>query len=743
MGAWEQLRSLNEEYIGKLKDIYMERKFPLEIRAMFSEWIEEQPWQSLDANNEESLSKASALLKTLTKMIEMQATKPQDLIMQLRFNETKKQFSDEFLDQPEKFLSTMKAILHEEIQLLNVKAMTAVTLDPPSVDQIQGIQMPQPQPAMSPSHIMEVLQNLEFETGTLDNFLKEYKQHQENFIIQYQDIVKIEGEIKHAESTAPGIQRDNLIKSLNAKKVDTETALRLQAQKMLEEREQIITKLMELQAQGESISNQIIEALLEWRGTQQKSLSGGPKPGSLDHLQLWFERTCDLLWSFYSLGTHNKLLFEALPITKHGQEKEQIDSLLKKVVTNLSTVIMRSFIVDKQPPQVLKTQTKFQASVRLLVGSKLNLQMNSPEVTVSILSEKQCKELVNGTRLEDIETCGEILNDKCVMEHNKDRRMLQAEFKNLQLKKIKRQDRKGQESVLEAKSALVFHSIVNFGGDKLPVVCMSVPVVVVVHGNQGPNSEATIIWDNMFSDAHRQPFDVPEEVPWRHMLHALDARWTMTCDSKLQREHLMYHREKLFSNIGGDVSNLPEEQTVPWTLFNKEPLRNRTFTFWEWFHGAIEVVKKNLKEYWLAGCLEFVSRQTAQEQLLSKPIGTFLIRFSDGVIGAVSIAWCGDAWRNGEHVKEIYYLQPWNAKDFGIRSLADRIFDIHQLTNLYPDIPKEEAFGQLRTNEGGQDTNDSGYVYSGIMARILPNASSLTLDTSAYSPASADVNMMM
>lgn len=35
------------------------------------------------------------------------------------------------------------------------------------------------------------------------------------------------------------------------------------------------------------------------------------------------------------------------------------------------------------------------------------------------------------------------------------------------------------------------------------------------------------------------------------MLHALDARWTMTCDSKLQREHLMYHREKLFSNIGG------------------------------------------------------------------------------------------------------------------------------------------------------------------------------------------------
>ena len=55
-------------------------------------------------------------------------------------------------------------------------------------------------------------------------------------------------------------------------------------------------------------------------------------------------------------------------------------------------------------------------------------------------------------------------------------------------------------------------------------------------------------------------------------------------------------------------------------------------------------------------CLEFVSRQTAQEQLLSKPIGTFLIRFSDGVIGAVSIAWCGDAWRNGKIISKNFLM---------------------------------------------------------------------------------------
>ena len=39
-------------------------------------------------------------------------------------------------------------------------------------------------------------------------------------------------------------------------------------------------------------------------------------------------------------------------------------------------------------------------------------------------------------------------------------------------------------------------------------------------------------------------------------------------------------------------------------------------------------------------CLEFMSRQAAHTKLLEKPPGTFLIRFSDGELGAVTIAWC-------------------------------------------------------------------------------------------------------
>jgi signal transducer and activator of transcription 5B len=51
-------------------------------------------------------------------------------------------------------------------------------------------------------------------------------------------------------------------------------------------------------------------------------------------------------------------------------------------------------VIEKQPPQVLKTNTRFSATVRLLVGTKLNVHMNPPIVTVSIISEAQANSLL-------------------------------------------------------------------------------------------------------------------------------------------------------------------------------------------------------------------------------------------------------------------------------------------------------------------------------------------------------------
>ena len=48
----------------------------------------------------------------------------------------------------------------------------------------------------------------------------------------------------------------------------------------------------------------------------------------------------------------------------------------------------------------------------------------------------------------------------------------------------------------------------------IQVCAPSLPVVVIVHGNQEPHAWATILWDNAFAEWGRQPFLVPEKVPW-------------------------------------------------------------------------------------------------------------------------------------------------------------------------------------------------------------------------------------
>lgn len=48
-------------------------------------------------------------------------------------------------------------------------------------------------------------------------------------------------------------------------------------------------------------------------------------------------------------------------------------------------------------------------------------------------------------------------------------------------------------------------------------------------------------------------------------------------------------------------------------------------------------------------------------------------------------------------------LQPFTGKDFAIRSLADRLFDLHHLKYLYPTLNKIEVFNKYTTPVSGRD----------------------------------------
>uniref|UniRef100_A0A8C9YYL0 Signal transducer and activator of transcription n=1 Tax=Sander lucioperca TaxID=283035 RepID=A0A8C9YYL0_SANLU len=409
-----------------------------------------------------------------------------------------------------------------------------------------------------------------------------------------------------------------------------------------------------------------------WRWEQHKAAIGQPFDDNLNPLQTWCEQL---------LGVNGKLRQELMLIG------EPIPELQERLGQLLQVLIQSSLVVDKQPPQVIKTQSKFSTTVRYLLGEKV--APGKPVVLkAQIINELQARSLgsVPGDNV------GELINNTAILEHNTASKSTCATFRNMSIKKIKRADRKGSESVTEEKFAILFSTEITITGCDTPyrIQMISLPVVVIVHGSQDNNALATIIWDCAFSEPDRVPFMVPERVPWGMMYKTLNSKFTAEVQTHHNLDHYNQHflAQKIFDkpDFADDFSNM----MVSWAQFNKEVLPGRPFTFWQWFEGVMELTKKHLKTYWSEGLIfGFIGKQHLHLILKDRPNGTFLLRFSDSEIGGITIAYVSATENGGQKIQNI---QPFTKRDLEIRSLGDRIRDINHITYLYPDFPKHEVF---------------------------------------------------
>ena len=177
------------------------------------------------------------------------------------------------------------------------------------------------------------------------------------------------------------------------------------------------------------------------------------------------------------------------------------------------------------------------------------------------------------------------------MEYQHNTGQLSVSFKNMQLKKIKRADKKGSEAVTEEKFCILFQSEFSVGGNELvfQVWTLSLPVVVTVHGNQECNATATVLWDNAFAEPGRVPFVVPEMVDWAMLADQLSMKFMSQTGKSLSEGNLQYIASKLFGNK--DFAQCK----VSWAQFNKDTLPGRTFTFWEWFYRVMNLTSIHMR----------------------------------------------------------------------------------------------------------------------------------------------------
>ena len=339
------------------------------------------------------------------------------------------------------------------------------------------------------------------------------------------------------------------VKKYRATKESMENATRQKYLNLVQKRSALFNTYVEIYKLVREVQSQVLDKeLIRWKRDQQLAGNGHPMGFSLEVLQEWCEGLADIIWTMRQQVRQLEGLREKLGEAQNTANILQ--ELLGNITELLSNLVTGTFIIEKQPPQVMKTNTRFTATVRLLVGGVLNVHMAAPAVTVSIVSESQANALLtsptNIPKKKDDYSSGDILNGNGTMEHHATTKQVSVAFRNLQLKKIKRTEKKGTESVMDEKFSVLFWTEFLIGELKFQLWTLSLPVVVIVHGNQEPQALATVTWDNAFAEWGRRPFVVPEKVSWAQAGAALNMKWKAACGSPLTDDNLYFLACKAF-----------------------------------------------------------------------------------------------------------------------------------------------------------------------------------------------------
>lgn len=286
-----------------------------------------------------------------------------------------------------------------------------------------------------------------------------------------------------------------------------------------------------------------------------------------------------------------------------------------------------------------------------------------------IVSEAQAQEILvaeeNSQTLEgtngsiqhgfEQQSSGEILNSTSTMEFNGSSGVLSANFRSMSLKRIKRSDRRAgtvyhilnftilnftilADTVTEEKFTILFVAEFHVGTNELVfyVRTLSLPIVVIVHGNQEANAAASILWDNAFSENHRIPFKVPDQVKWFELIQTLNLKWKheLNCKFGLSDRAITFLGQKIFRG-----SNFNDKSIITWSMFNRESLPGRNFTFWQWFESVMSLMKNKLciKHWNDHAIVGFISKQECESVLGREKSGTFMMRFSDSELGGLTV----------------------------------------------------------------------------------------------------------
>uniref|UniRef100_A0AAR2KCF1 Signal transducer and activator of transcription n=1 Tax=Pygocentrus nattereri TaxID=42514 RepID=A0AAR2KCF1_PYGNA len=439
------------------------------------------------------------------------------------------------------------------------------------------------------------------------------------------------------------------------------------------------------------VASQLMPELQEWKRRQQIACIGGPVLTGLDQLQNWFTMTAQSLFQIKrQLDKLDELIvkvtYESDPIPL---QRPQMEEQVKYLIYHL---IKSSFVVEKQPcmpthpqkPLIIKTQVQFTTKVRLLVKlPEVDYQL---KVKTTFDNTRQFFIPTNNTKVMDVEES----SNGC----------LSVEFRHLVLHNLfwNFTYSPGPLTVTEELHSLSFEAMLCLQGLDIDLETCSLPLVVISNVSQLPAGWASVMWYNLLTDEPKNLafFSNPPRASWSQLSEVLSWQFSSFAGRGLNKEQLSMLGDKL---LGQHASY--NDCQVSWSKFCKENIPGKSFSFWLWLDSILELIKKHLLPVWIDGyIMGFVSKEMERALLKDREPGTFLLRFSESHLGGITFTWVEQ--ENGE--AKFISVEPYTKNRLSALPIADIIRDYKVIADgivpenplkfLYPDIPKDEAFGK-------------------------------------------------
>ncbi|KAM3935262.1 signal transducer and activator of transcription 2 [Leptodactylus fuscus] len=715
MSQWEAILKLTGVYQEQVFAVYSQEILPVEVRQYLATWIESQDWK-LAARNR---SLASVLCQNLFEHLDMQYSRFIEERQVLPANSVrnfKLKVQSQYQEEPQLLAELILNLLVKEKQILLEFQNTQSQLE----QQIQ--------------ESMETAQQREVEQRVNDAKERVMSLYQEvKFLEEQQEIFNFKFNTYRmqtaANSTDPGLKKRF-------------AEIQLQMNELDKKRREILDQVKQLLGLCETLLGFLLEELNEWIQRQRLSCIGAGTNTSLNQLEIWVTKTVEV---FFQLRRILCILSELSGQLTYMGDPFKVDppELQKKLGEMLLGLLQRSFIVNKQPimvypckrPLVLKTSTQFSVGVRFLV----NFQELTQKMKVSYKIDKSPPDIKGYRRFN-------LLGPQDKSLEYVSGEGLALELKHLTLKeqragggggKGNRGANDGSLSVVEELHCITFQTQFKHEGVTLNIEATTLPFVVISNLAQFVRAWASVLWFNLLST---NPMDVtffvkPPAAKWILIADALS--WQFSCCTRrgLNKDQLQMLGKKLC----GSVPN--ENSIVTWSKFSKDTMPRVSFTFWEWFDAILALVKLHLEDIWNDGyVMGFVSRSTEEALLKTMQQGTFLLRFSESMSdGGITCSWV-DHEPNGTYL--IRSVEPFTKKELShiplyeiIRNyqlLAEENIPENPLKYLYPNIPKDEAFGKYYQEQSEVNLQE----YQKYMKRRLIMVSERNMDDSASSVAS-------